>query len=455
MSGLIKKYGITFVKVFLIITLVTVLLIFLPVYYSVISILILAAFYHLYNLKYFHDVKKSFIEFYRTVSDELDENGNKDSDLKIAEFSNKNICRQSVVLIDTIKTLKHKIISKNNTMGNISIIKEVIISLNNLIYEMDNDKELFIKVIEKGIETIKGADAGSLLILLEGNLLEFRASVGFNQDLLDLTYLKLNECYLWKESQGRVDRSYVVHHKERYDSEINNTENYKKIKSADIQTYKSTITSPIWIENKLFGIINFDGVRENAFSDSDLDLMDYFSYQIGAIIKNHKQIEKAIYQSRYDVLTEIQNRSFFEEILGISMKQQVRQNIRFQMVLFDLDNFKEINDSYGHLFGDKILKYFVNVVNDHKRDSDLFSRYGGDEFIAVFFVSSVSDVEKIVKKIETFLNEKPFRERSVEVYVRFSYGISSFPDEALTYNDLVYLSDIKMYENKRKKKFAN
>lgn len=362
-----------------------------------------------------------------------------------------SINSQILKIEKVISDYNDQILKKYYYLDNNSILKEVIISLNNLMYEIDNREELFTVILEKAIKSIPQAESGSILSLHDGEILKFEAAVGFDMEELRKAKMNLKDCYLWKESHGHPDKPCIISHKIEYDQEQKNKENFKIFKNIGNFNYQSTITSPIIIENELFGIINFDSYMENAFKKEDIILIEYFSSQVGAVIKNHNQIEKAIYRARYDSLTGIHNREFFEEIINISIKQGLRQNTGFILVIMDLNDFKVVNDTQGHLTGDRLLKYFVEVILKFKRDSDLFARWGGDEFVAAYYNSSRIDIKEHMSKVRNYFSNHLFTDGSFKYEITFSYGIASFPDEASDLINLTKVADMKMYENKKNK----
>lgn len=345
-----------------------------------------------------------------------------------------------------------QLIRKYYYLDNNSLLMEVIVSLNNLMYEIENTEKLFTVILEKAIQSIPKADSGSILSLKDDDLLTFEAAVGFDMDELSRTSMSLHDCYLWKESNGNPSKPYIISHKFQYDKIQKNKENFKIFNKIGNFEYKSTITSPIIIEGKLFGIINFDSYEENAFNQDDIVLIEYFSSQVGAVIKNHNQIEKAIYRARYDSLTGIHNREFFEEVVSISIKQGLRQKTGFILTMLDLNDFKIVNDTQGHQTGDKILKYFTEVFDSYKRDSDLFARWGGDEFVAAFYNSSEDDIADHMEKILNHFQNNPFSEGDYKYIVSFSYGTAVFPDQSTDLKKLIEIADIDMYENKKRTK---
>jgi diguanylate cyclase (GGDEF)-like protein len=128
----------------------------------------------------------------------------------------------------------------------------------------------------------------------------------------------------------------------------------------------------------------------------------------------------------------------------------LRYNEEFQLAIFDLNGLKIVNDTYGHLAGDVYIKTFTNNLKNNVRSSDILARYGGDEFIAVFWGTNSKKLSVKLEELYKTLKNTPFISEGNEIACSFSYGIVSFPQEAQSYNQLVKVADDRMYKYKKK-----
>jgi len=174
------------------------------------------------------------------------------------------------------------------------------------------------------------------------------------------------------------------------------------------------------------------------------------SLDISEEIDKQKKIE---YLAYHDTLTNLPNRTFLKENLQILMNIVQRNNKKLAVLYLDLDNFKMVNDNFGHESGDKLLIYIANVLKKVLRKSDLISRIGGDEFIIVLTdINSKEDVETILDKLTQEL-KKPFvLNENNFINPTFSIGVVIFPDDSTDMNELLQLADIAMYYSKKKGK---
>lgn len=138
----------------------------------------------------------------------------------------------------------------------------------------------------------------------------------------------------------------------------------------------------------------------------------------------------------YDSLTGAISRRAGLEFLDKELKKATRHGSHAFLVFLDIDDFKDYNDRFGHVAGDRVLKEFVSICKNNLRGGDLVIRYGGDEFLLLLFTNKPDRVIARVTELTP---------------VRFSYGIASLT-EAKTVTELVALADGRMYEHKKRKK---
>ncbi len=149
-----------------------------------------------------------------------------------------------------------------------------------------------------------------------------------------------------------------------------------------------------------------------------------------------------------DMLTALPNRAAFYEHLPLSLAQARREESRLAVLFIDLDNFKPINDTYGHEAGDELLQYAARRLQQHLRSSDFIARFGGDEFVAILpSVTSQQEIGIVAEKLIEAL-ASPFSVHGHQCRIGVSIGVGLFPDCASTVDGLVQLADHAMYTAK-------
>ncbi|MBA6224920.1 EAL domain-containing protein [Colwellia sp. MB02u-18] len=165
--------------------------------------------------------------------------------------------------------------------------------------------------------------------------------------------------------------------------------------------------------------------------------------------KLYKSYQEARELAEHDSLTGLANRYVFEEALRLNITQQPRDDAKLALILFDLDNFKFINDSHGHDIGDLLLKQVSNRVYKCLRENELFARVGGDEFaIILSHLKSVDNATRVTQRILNCFDEA-FNILGIEIKMGASIGIAIFPDNSISATELLKYADIAMYRAKK------
>ncbi len=234
-------------------------------------------------------------------------------------------------------------------------------------------------------------------------------------------------------------------------------------KSSDIIEYAkkqgilSQLNSPIRIAGQLRGVISFDQTEsardwytdEIRFSGEISDLFVQVITNSERIQSEHK-IRKLAF---YDPLTELANRRFLQETLNRIFETAKRQKMFGSLLYLDLDNFKTLNDSLGHLIGDELLVQIAKRIKHVLRKEDMAARIGGDEFVVLLVGQHINKTKamkqalNVAKKIQVEIN-KPYRLKGFEHIITASIGITLFPEENTTVTDILKQADTAMYRAK-------
>ncbi len=168
----------------------------------------------------------------------------------------------------------------------------------------------------------------------------------------------------------------------------------------------------------------------------------------------HKKEQEQIINNLayYDALTKLPNKVLFQERFEEYVSRAKRHHTQIALFFIDLDNFKNINDTSGHLVGDQFLKDAALRIKSIIREEDTLGRFGGDEFvILVQDWKSVTSLARLAQKIVVIFKQ-PFFLNGTEFFSGASIGISIYPSDAQTYNEMVRLADTAMYHVKNKGK---
>lgn len=166
------------------------------------------------------------------------------------------------------------------------------------------------------------------------------------------------------------------------------------------------------------------------------------------ITKRKTETERLQHLAHYDQLTNIPNRYLLLDRLSHLITQSERNEYRFALVFIDVDNFKLINDTQGHIFGDQVLKEVALRLSHSIRNSDTLARFGGDEFIILLENISDRNAASTMAKTLAQALKKDFVIEGETVEISCSMGVAIFPDDGCTADTLITRADKVMYQNK-------
>jgi diguanylate cyclase (GGDEF)-like protein len=180
----------------------------------------------------------------------------------------------------------------------------------------------------------------------------------------------------------------------------------------------------------------------------------HFLYIVSSIVSSLIEHGYTVLQARQlaktDSLTGIANHRSFQEALDREIARADRQAGIFSLIIFDIDDFKKINDTYGHLVGDAVIRDLVARVRQNIRTVDVFARYGGEEFALILPETDHTGAEVLAQRIRGAINAKPFEYTSTTIFYTVSMGIAIYKGKRQIKKDLLIdQADAAMYAAKR------
>lgn len=190
-------------------------------------------------------------------------------------------------------------------------------------------------------------------------------------------------------------------------------------------------------------------LKSKGLYKTDVDHPFLGTYGVARDISDRKKAEEVInYQAYHDALTELPNRVLFKDRLGVAILQSQRDHQEFAVMFIDLDRFKWVNDTLGHMHGDELLKVVATRLRKCLRKGDTLARIGGDEFTVLLpRIKSKDNARKMANKILKELN-RSFVLDGNEVFISASIGIAMFPEHGDNIETLIKSADIAMYHVK-------
>jgi len=213
---------------------------------------------------------------------------------------------------------------------------------------------------------------------------------------------------------------------------------------------------PLKIKDKVIGLIMADNVfTQKPISEDDLRIFTLLSNHAALAIENSRLYEVVVLKSQQDRLTNLWNHGFFQEKLTEEIQKIKKSNAILTLIISDIDNFKVLNDTYGHQRGDLILKQLARAFQFLSRETDYVCRYGGDEFTIILPQTTLNQGYDIAERLrqhiekQTFLipslSSQPAEDTSLNVHLTVSIGLANYPDDATDKDGLLAAADKALY----------
>ncbi len=209
---------------------------------------------------------------------------------------------------------------------------------------------------------------------------------------------------------------------------------------------RSVLCIPLTYSETLLGVLNIESNQENAFAQQDVLILRTLADLLATALHNAFIFQKMQQQSITDGLTGIKTRRFFLESVQAEGKRASRSGRPYSVVMIDLDKFKEVNDSLGHLEGDLVLARVGRLLEQKCRQSNVVARYGGDEFVILMPETGVEQAQILSERLRLWLATDPMLN---ERRITGSFGVASFPVHGSSVEDIVRVADAGMYVSKK------
>jgi diguanylate cyclase (GGDEF)-like protein/putative nucleotidyltransferase with HDIG domain len=222
---------------------------------------------------------------------------------------------------------------------------------------------------------------------------------------------------------------------------------------ADRTTLHSALVCPLLFSERFIGTISVYHTEPSIYTDDHRRLLDRISEQAAAVIYNSMVFEQTQEDSLTDPLTALPNTRFMFMHLTRELARAERLKSEVSLLVMDLDNFKEINDTYGHHVGDRALRDIAGVLRTGIRPYDICVRYAGDEFIVVLSGCGGEEAERKRLELQRAVDSLQFEARpGTMLPLAISVGASVFPHDGDSYETLLATADSRMYRDKTRRK---
>ncbi len=217
-----------------------------------------------------------------------------------------------------------------------------------------------------------------------------------------------------------------------------------------LQIFKTNelIIMPLKAKDKVNGLIIADNLyTQKPITPEDLKIFMMLANQAGLAIENSRLYEMVKEKSHTDSITGLWNHGFFQDQLVKELENAKIKNQPLSLIILDIDNFKQFNDTYGHQNGDIVLKEVASLLRECCREIDFVCRYGGEEFAIILTQTKKDTAFTIAERIREGIHKHPFSPANSPVYppISVSVGLAAFPDDTEAKEELITKADQAMY----------
>jgi diguanylate cyclase (GGDEF)-like protein len=210
---------------------------------------------------------------------------------------------------------------------------------------------------------------------------------------------------------------------------------------------RSIVAVPVRFRDNCLGVIELiNCVGVAGFNDRDLALLEALADFAAIALENARHVQRIQELTIKDDCTDLFNARHLNAILQTEVYRSERDNLECSLIFMDLDHFKSVNDTHGHLTGSTLLAEIGQVLRAHCRGSDSAFRYGGDEFVILLPQTSKENATMVARRLHKLLREHVWlTSEGLNVHITSSMGVACFPSDAHTKAELLHLADEAMY----------
>lgn len=301
-------------------------------------------------------------------------------------------------------------------------------------------------ILDKMLEVVPFAVACNRLTISikssKENYAEIKRTWGIGIEGLDNLQFSLKEKNLASLIYSKNISIFRNFSKEHYENRYAENEPHN-------EEFSSFLAVPIGVDDSK-GLILLESVTRDAFGESDKDLLVRLALSAGLAIEKILILDQARNLATHDGLTGLNNHREFQQILSDEITRAIRYQDSLSLIICDIDFFKKVNDTYGHQFGDIVLKGVASCLESCIRQGvDTVARYGGEEFALILVKSDDSNAVETAERIRQQISSKLFRAPSGEnVHITMSFGIAVYRQHARQIDELIKKADKALYRAK-------
>lgn len=297
-----------------------------------------------------------------------------------------------------------------------------------------------LRTIMEKINEVLRPDTWSLLLMdLEKDELYFQIATGKGAEALKDVRIKIGQGLAgWVAKTGQA----VVVPDTSKDSRF-----FAKVDEKTKMETRSIVAVPVRFRDHCLGVIELiNCVGPEGFSKRDLVLLEALADYAAIAIENARHVQRIHELTITDDCTSLYNARHLNFMLDTEIYRSHRYAFEFSLIFIDLDHFKSVNDTHGHLMGSKLLSEIGSAIKEKCRLIDLAFRYGGDEFVVLLPQTSKENALGVAHRLHKLIRETIWlKEANINAQLTASVGVASYPTDSRTKAELLHLADEAMY----------
>ncbi|HTS12350.1 MAG TPA: sensor domain-containing diguanylate cyclase [Candidatus Limnocylindrales bacterium] len=297
-----------------------------------------------------------------------------------------------------------------------------------------------LRTIMEKINEVLRPDTWSLLLMdVDKGELYFQIATGKGAEALKDVRIKLGQGLAgWVAQTGEV----VVVPDTTKDSRF-----FSQVDEKTKTETQSIVAVPVRFREQCLGVIELiNCMGPEGFSQRDLALLEALADYAAIAIENARHVQRIHELTITDDCTSLYNARHLNFMLDTEIYRSHRYAFEFSLIFIDLDHFKSVNDTWGHLMGSKLLAEIGQAIKDKCRLIDLAFRYGGDEFVVLLPQTSKENALGVARRLHKLIRDTIWlKEPGLNVRITSSVGVASYPTDSRTKAELLHLADEAMY----------
>lgn len=352
------------------------------------------------------------------------------------EYKTSDFVAASDNLLEVLNHSKERLVESEARSRELSALHRATVALLTTL----DPEALLGRILDAALSAIPAANKGMIhLIAQDTGRLEMRASIGYHDPRIRKMRIPGSVGYAVKAVSEKTPLL------------IHNCDNDPTCKPGQMDyrgDTQSAVVAPLILRDQVLGSLSLESNTLNAFNNNDLRLLVSFAATATAAIQNARLHQEAQTMAITDDLTGLYNRRGLYELGQREVERARRFRRPLAAIMMDIDNFKQINDTYGHSTGDQVLQAVAQRCRENLRKIDILGRLGGDEFAILLPETDMFTASSVAERVRQYIAETPVETQQVNLDVTVSIGIARATDDINYLDKLIRRADSAMYTAK-------